>query len=93
MNEAEARRLDLEAERIEIEERIGFKEAEALKELEILEQKKLDNTEVINAYKDVVDTVEKQITAITKTETEARSALYAAEEANLRRLIALRLSA
>lgn len=91
--EAEKKRAELEQERLDIETRIGFKEEEARLELEILEKKKLENAAAIQAYKDIVDQIEKEITAVTKTETDKRIALYAQEEDRLRKLIALRMQA
>ena len=91
--EAEKRKKELEQEQADIETRIGFKEEAAKRELEILEKAKDDNSKAIQAYKDIVAVVEKEITAVTKAETDQRLALYAQEERRLRDLIALRLTA
>ena len=91
--EAERKKKELEQEKADIETRIGFKEEEAKRELEILEKKKEENAASIQAYKDIVDVIEKEITAVTKQQTDSRIALYAQEEARLRQLIALRLQA
>lgn len=91
--EAAAKQAELEQERLDIETRLGYKEEEARRELEILEQKKLENAAVIEAYKSVVDTVEKEITAVTKTETDARMALYQLEINRLHEVARARLAA
>ena len=91
--EAEKKKKELEQEKADIETRIGFKEEEARRQLEILEKSKEENAKSIQAYKDIVDVIEKEITAVTKQQTDSRIALYAQEEARLRQLIALRLQA
>jgi hypothetical protein len=91
--DAAKKKAELEQERLDIETRIGYKEEEARLELEILEKKKAENAATIQAYKDIVDVIEKEITAVTKTETDKRIALYAQEEKRLRDLIALRMNA
>lgn len=91
--ETERKKKELEQEKADIETRIGFKEEAAKRELEILEKQKEDNAKSIQAYKDIVDVIEKEITAVTKQQTDARIALYAQEEKRLRDLIALRLNA
>ena len=56
---------ELEQEKADIETRIGFKEEEARRQLEILEKSKEENAKSIQAYKDIVDVIEKEITAVT----------------------------
>lgn len=93
INEATARKLDLEQEKLDIEAKIGLKEEEAAAQLAILEQSKLDQEAIITTYSDVVKNIEEQITSITKKNTEERLALYEIEMNKIRALIALRNSA
>jgi len=59
----------------------------------ILQNSKEEQQKTLDAYSEVVATIEAEVTAVTKKNTEDRIALYAVEEARLRRLIALRREA
>lgn len=93
INEAAARKKDLEDQKADIEAKLWLKEDEAAGQLAILEKSKEDQQNTIDAYTEVVKTAEAEITAVTKKNTSERIAQYALEEARLRSLIALRMSA
>lgn len=93
LNEAAARKKDLEDQKADIEAKLGLKEEEAAWQLAILEQSKKDQEETITAYTEVVKTAEAEITAITKKNTSERLAIYDVEMARIRQLVALRQSA
>lgn len=93
LNEAAARKADLEQEKLDIEAKLGLKEEQVAAELLILQNQKIEQEKMMTDYQTIVDTAEAEITAITKKNTEDRLALYAIEEARLRRLIELRRQA